>query len=143
MLKLSPSALVSSRTAVDFPCEIETTRPWDSSSCMVRISIVVVPPVGARRFRVPGTTIHPGPGKKGSRLRETGPRAEPFPTGVSIARGCPVAVSAGGNWTGRGRHGAAPGAGRGGAGAPGAGGARTPGETGLTAPVLFDTPRPS
>src|SRR5215471_12653704 len=42
MLKLRPSALVSSRTAVDLPCEIETIRPWDSSSCMVRISIVVL-----------------------------------------------------------------------------------------------------
>src|SRR5262245_63828267 len=43
MLKARPSALVSSRTAVDLPCDIETTRPWDSSSCMVRISIVVLP----------------------------------------------------------------------------------------------------
>src|SRR5262245_58073841 len=43
MLKVRPSALVRSRTAVDLPCEIETTRPWDSSSCIVRISIVALP----------------------------------------------------------------------------------------------------
>src|SRR5262245_3081304 len=45
MLKLRPSALVSSRTAVDLPCEIETIRPSDSSCCMVRISIVILLPL--------------------------------------------------------------------------------------------------
>src|SRR5262249_42176355 len=42
MLKARPSALVSSRTAVDLPCEIETIRPSHSSCCRVRMSMVIV-----------------------------------------------------------------------------------------------------
>src|SRR5262245_6775266 len=67
MLKWRPSALVSSRTAVDLPCEIETTRPWDSSSCMVRTSIVVLllwspgRKLGSRRGRLPPPHEGEGP----------------------------------------------------------------------------------
>src|SRR4029450_190501 len=69
MLKLRPSALVSSRTAVDLPCEIETTLPWDSSSCMVRISIVLLLLLRPVSVGSP-ERLSPVPGETGARREQ-------------------------------------------------------------------------